>query len=257
MADAAALYALIGAVGGAVVGAGGAVLGPLLLHRRQAAERREALLRQEERERAQQRREEDLLHRQQQFELRVAELDRQAAAERERAAELRERQSAATERSLRMRSTTRTWHLLLLDTFCELRRGWPVDHEAFSEAWHAARDAVNEAFDEALHDGLWFAHARSARFLIRRGSIRRAVARNDHGVDVTTLGEALSSATYTLAECVEAGCPWPENLVARAQAELRHLDVARESLGAHIVGRLAALGVEVERRDPEGGARGG
>ncbi|WP_029381593.1 hypothetical protein [Streptomyces leeuwenhoekii] len=64
---------------------------------------------------------------------------------------------------------------------------------------------------------------------------------------MTTLGAALPSATCTMAECVEAGCPLPGNLVARAQAGLRHLDVARESLGAHIAGRLAALGVEVER----------
>ncbi|MBO8185273.1 hypothetical protein [Streptomyces spirodelae] len=248
MADTAALYGLIGAVGGAVVGAGGAVFGPLLLHRRQAAERQETLLQQEEWERAQQRREEDLQRRQQQFEFRMAEEDRRAAAERERAAEIRARQLAVTERLMRMRSTTRAWHLLLLDTFGELRRGRSVDAEAFSEAWHAARDAVNEAFDEALHDGLWFAHARSARTLIGRGSMGRAVSPTDHGIDVTTLGAALSSATYTIIDCVEAGCPLPEDLAAQAETMLLHLKAARESLGAYIVGRLAALGVEVEHR---------
>ncbi|WP_146132455.1 hypothetical protein [Streptomyces solincola] len=247
MADAAALYALIGAVGGAVVGAGGAVLGPLLLHRRQAAERRETLLRQEERERAQQRREDDLLRRQQEFDLRVAEADRRVAAEREEAAETRARQSAVTDRLRLMRSTTRAWHLLLDDTLGELMRDRPVDHEEFSREWRAARNAVNDAFDAALHDGLWFAHSRAVGTLMGRGSMLQAIRRNDHGVDVTTLGEALSSATYAVTQCVEAGSPLPEELLAQAQAELRQLRVARESLGAHIVGRLAALGVEVER----------
>ncbi|MEU4728904.1 hypothetical protein [Streptomyces sp. NPDC023588] len=37
---------------------------------------------------------------------------------------------------------------------------------------------------------------------------------------------------------------------------LRHLDVAREALAAHIVGRLSALGVEVEHRS-EGHTRDG
>ncbi|WP_159046055.1 hypothetical protein [Streptomyces sp. WM6372] len=256
MADAAALYALIGAVGGAVLGAGGAVLGPLLLHRRQAEERREALLRQEEREQAQQRREEGLLQRQQQFELQVAELDRQAAAGREHALEVRARQLAAMERLKHMRSTTRAWHLLLSDTFHELMTGRPVAAEAFSEAWHAARDAVNESFDEALHDGLWFAHSRSAQLLIGRGSLNRALTRNGHGIDVTTLGQALSSATYTIANCVEAGYPLSEDLIEEARSALRHLNVARESLRAHITGRLASLGVEVDHHLEHSGEDG-
>ncbi|MER5873668.1 hypothetical protein [Streptomyces sp. NPDC002044] len=154
---------------------------------------------------------------------------------------------AATERLKHMRSATGAWHLLLLDTFGDLRRGRSVDSEAFSEAWHAARDAVNEAFGEALHDGLRFAHARSARILTGRGSMNQALTRNGHGLDVTTLGEALSSATYTGTECVEAGCPLPGDLVTQAETMLDHLHVARESLGPHIVGRLATLGVEVER----------
>ncbi|WP_158939250.1 hypothetical protein [Streptomyces sp. NRRL S-87] len=245
MADTAALYALIGAAGGAVVGAAGAVVGPLLLHRRQAAERRETLVRQEEKERAQQRREDELLHRQQQFELRVAELNRQAAEEREQAAERLARQTATTERLNRMRSTTRAWHLLLLDTYAELRDGRPVDPVTYSESWHAARAEVNEAFDEALHDGLWFAHAGSVRTLMRRGSMLRALEANGHGIDATTLGHALSSATHTMTKCVEAGIPLPEDLAERARTELRYLNAAREALGAHIVGRLAALGVDV------------
>jgi hypothetical protein len=251
MADAAALYALIGAVGGSVVGAGGAVLGPLLLHRRQAAERQETIRRQEERERAQQRREDDLIQRQRQFELQVAERDRQAAAERENAAEIGARQSATTERLLRMRATTRAWHLLLQDTHYELWRGQRVDPAAFSAAWHAARDDVNDAFDDALHDGLWFAHSKPARVLIGRGSLHRALEGSDLAVDVTTLGTALSVATDVMTDCVEAGSPLPEDLAAQARSALRQLEVARESLGAFIVGRLAALGVEIERA-PEG-----
>lgn len=247
MADTAALYALIGAVGGAVMGAGGAVLGPLLLHRRQAAERWEALVRQEERERVQQRREEELLQRQHAFELRVAELDRQAAEERETAAERRAAQSVATDRLMRMRATTRDWHLLLSDTFHDVMQGRPVEPEAFTERWHAARSAVNGAFDEALHDGLWFAHAGAVRALLGTGSVMRALTPTDHGVDVTTLGGALASATHVIADCVKAGSPLPEDQVARARTALRRLGVAREALGAHIVGRMAALGMEVER----------
>ncbi|GAA3897567.1 hypothetical protein GCM10022244_04840 [Streptomyces gulbargensis] len=246
MADTAAVYGLIGAVGGAVLGAGGAVLGPLLLHRRQAAERRETLVRQEERERAQQRREDELLRRQQQFELQVAERERQAAEERERAAETHERQRVTTERLNRMRSTTRAWQLLLLDTYDELRNGRPVDRVAFSESWRAARAAVNEAFDEALHEGLWFAHAGAVQTLMsRNASILRALERNDHGIDVTTLGDALSAATYAMTECVEAGIPLPAELAERARSRLEHLSAAREALSAYIVGRLAALGVDV------------
>lgn len=247
MADSAAWFALIGAVGGAVVGAGGAVLGPLMLHRRQAAERREALLRQEERERAQQRREDELLERQQQFESRVAERERATAAQREQAAELAARQTAVTDRLKNMRSTTRAWQLLLNDTLKELWHGRPVDPGAFSEACRAARKAVNEAFDEALHDGLWFAHAGSARTLMRDGSMMQALRRNDHGVDVHALGQALGDATSALSACVEAGCPLPEDLLLEASSQLRHLDLARESLAAYTVGRLVALGVEVER----------
>jgi multidrug efflux pump subunit AcrA (membrane-fusion protein) len=247
MVNSAAWFALIGGVGGAAVGAGGAVLGPLMLHRRQAAERSEALLRQEERERAQQRREDELLDRQQQFELRVAERERATAAERERAAELVARQAAVTDRLKNMRSTTRAWQLLLRDTLEELWHGRPVDRGAFSEACRAARKAVNEAFDEALHDGLWFAHTGSAQTLMSHGSIMRAVTRNDHGVDVHALGQALSDATSAVTACVEAGCPLPEGLLRRANSRLSHLDLARESLNAYIVGRLAALGVEVER----------
>ncbi|MFJ6940400.1 hypothetical protein [Streptomyces sp. NPDC101132] len=247
MADAAALYALIGAVGGAVVGAGGAVLGPLLLHGRQAAERREAALRQEERERVQQRREEDLLQRQRQFELEVAERDRQAAAERETAAETRARQSATTERLLRMRATTRGWQLLLEDTYYELRRGRTVDPEEFSGAWRAARAEVNDAFDEGLHDGLWFAHSQPAQMLIRNSSILRALEPKDHGVDVTRLGTALSYTTHVLTECVEAGPPLADDLAERARSALAQLEEAREALGAFIVGRLGALGVAIER----------
>ncbi|MEV7525949.1 hypothetical protein [Streptomyces sp. NPDC091371] len=254
MADTAAIYALIGAVGGAVFGAGGAVLGPLLLHRRQAAERREALLRQEERERVQQRREDELIERQRQFELRVAELDRQATEERERAAELRTRQTTTTERLNRMRSTTRAWHLLLLDTHFELKAGRPVDPVAFSESWHAARAAVNEAFDDALHDGLWFAHAGAVRTLMRNGSMLRALEANGHGIDATSLGHALSSATHALTQCVEAGLPLPEDVAEQARTELRYLKICREALGAHIVGRLAALGVDVRGRTAADGA---
>ncbi|MFE5722159.1 hypothetical protein [Streptomyces erythrochromogenes] len=246
MADTAALYALTGAVGGAVLATGGAVLGPLLLHRRQAAERQEAHQRQEERERAQQSREDDLRQRQQQFELQVVERDRQAEAERERAADIRARQSATTQRLLRMRATTRAWHLLLLDTHRDLRRGQPVNPEAFSVAWHAARDDVNDAFDDALHHGLWIAHARPARLLAGDG---RALPhrRSDQAIDMTTLGEALIDATDAVTECVEAGCPLPENRAAEARSALTQLEVARESLAAYIVGRLAALGVEMER----------
>ncbi|MEV0530148.1 hypothetical protein AB0I66_42770 [Streptomyces sp. NPDC050439] len=246
MADSAAWFALIGAVGGAVVGAGGAVWGPLVLHRRQAAERSEALLRQEERERAQQRREDELLQRQQQFELRIAERERAAAAERERAAELAVRQTAVTDRLKNMRSTTRAWQLLLNDTLTELWHGRPVEPGAFSEACRAARKAVNEAFDEALHDGLWFAHAGSARTLMGDGSMMQALTPNDHGVDVHALGAALSDATSALTACVEAGCPLPEDLLRQANSRLSHLDLARESLSAYTVGRLAALGVQVQ-----------
>ncbi|MFB6632166.1 hypothetical protein ACFCWY_19935 [Streptomyces sp. NPDC056362] len=245
MADTAAMYALIGAVGGAVLGAGGAVLGPLLLHRRQAEERRESLRRQEERERAQQRREEELVHRQQQFELRVAELDRQATQERERAAEIRERQRVTTERLNRMRSTTRAWHLLLLDTQAELKEGRPVDRVSFVESCQAARAAVNEAFDEALHDGLWFAHAGAIRTLMRHGRVMSALDTTGSGHDATLLGHALSSATYAMKQCVEAGIPLPDDLAERARTEMRSLTDARAALGAHIIGRLAGLGVDV------------
>ncbi|MFE7095887.1 hypothetical protein [Streptomyces erythrochromogenes] len=251
MGDAGAVYALIGAVGGAVVGAGGAVLGPLLLHRRQAEERRETLLRQEERERAQQRREDDLLQRQRQFEMEVVEGERQAAAEREHALDVRVRQTATTERLLRMRSTTRAWQLFLEDTLDELWRGQPVDQEAFSGACRAARAAVNEAFDEALHDGLWFAHAGSAQTLIGRGSMLRAVTRSDHGVDVTMLGAALPTATRAVSDCIGAGCPLPDDLLRSANTALRSVDTGRESLNAYIAGRLTALGIEVVH-SPEG-----
>ncbi|MFH8562072.1 hypothetical protein [Streptomyces sp. NPDC017988] len=159
-----------------------------MLHRRQAVERSGALLRQEER--AQQRREDELPERQQQFELRVAERERATAAERERAAELVARQAAVTDRLKNMRSTTRAWRCFSYDTLEELWHGRPADRGAFSEACRAARKAVNEAFDEALHDGLWFAHTGSAQTLMSHGSMMRAVTRNGHGVDVPALGQA-------------------------------------------------------------------
>ncbi|MFE6840459.1 hypothetical protein ACFVFI_37270 [Streptomyces sp. NPDC057705] len=39
--------------------------------------------------------------------------------------------------------------------------------------------------------------------------------------------------------------PLPPDLAEHAQTKLRYLDAAQEALGAHIVSRLAALGVDV------------
>ncbi|MFI1097893.1 hypothetical protein [Streptomyces sp. NPDC020917] len=262
MADHAALYGLIGAVGGAMLGAGGAVVGPLLLHRRESGERREAERRETDERRETQRREaeerretlrlqEEMAQQQRQFELRVAELERRAESERERTADLRARQEAVTARMARMRAATREWHLVLADAYSTLSRGKPVDPAAFEASWRKARSAVNEAFDEALRDGLWFSHARAFRILAPNSPAIMALTPTDQGIDVTEIGNSLAGATDAVERCVAAGVPLPGELDEPARRELRRLDIARSALTAHIIGRLGALGVSVRLRSDE------
>ena len=221
MADQAALYGLVGAIGGAALGAGAAVVGPMLLHRQQASERRRQEARLEQRELGQ----------------------AQLESERE---ERRSREGLA-QRLINLRATTRSYQELLQETLLTLQSGREVDLGAFEVDLAATHSALNSAFDEALLDGIWFAHAASARFLLARGSMLDALGRGtpvSDRVDVTTLGHTSSHAAYIVAECVKSGVPLGAERSAEAERELVQVKAARGELAAYIKGRLDARNVE-------------
>ena len=225
MADQAALYGLVGAIGGAALGAGAAVLGPMLLHRQQASERRRQEARLEEREQGQ----------------------AQLESERE---ERRNREGPA-QRLISLRATTRSYQELLQETVLALQSGREVDLGVFESDLAAAHSALNSAFDQALLDGIWFAHAKSARFLLARGSMLDALGRGtpvSDRVDVTTLGHTLSDAAFIVAECVRNGVPLAAERSAEAERELVRVGVARAELAAYIKGRLDARSAEITTR---------
>ncbi|MFF3248025.1 hypothetical protein ACFYWY_30840 [Streptomyces sp. NPDC002870] len=222
MADQAALYGLAGAIAGAALGAGAAVFGPMLLHRQQAHERRlqEARLEQREQGQAQ------------------LELDREERRSRE----------GLAQRLINLRATTRSYQELLLQTFLELKSGRAVDPGAFEGNLATAHSALNSAFDEALLDGIWFAHAASAHFLLARGSMLDALGRGtpvDDRVDVTDLGHTLSHAAFTVAECVKNGVPVTAERNAEAEQALGQVEAARAELAAYIKGRLDARSADL------------
>ncbi|MET7715158.1 hypothetical protein [Streptomyces sp. NPDC005407] len=222
MADQAALHGLVGAIGGAALGAGAVVFGPMLRHRQQGSERRlqEARLEQREQGQAQ------------------LELDREERRNRE----------GLAQRLINLRATTRSYQELLLETLLELKSGREVDPGAFEGNLAAAHSALNSAFDEALLDGIWFAHAASANFLLARGSMLDALGRGtpvDDRVDVTTLGRTLSHAAFTVAECVKNGVPVSAERNAEAEQALGRVEAARAESAAYIKGRLDARSADL------------
>lgn len=223
MADQAALYGLVGAIGGATLGAGAAVFGPMLLHRQQASERRlqEARLEQREQHQSQ------------------LELDREERRDRE----------GLAQRLINLRATTRSYQELLLETLLELKSGREVDPGAFDGNLAAAHSALNSAFDEALLDGIWFAHAASASFLLARGNMLDALGSRGtpvgDRVDVTDLGHTLSHAAFTVSECVKNGVPVSAERNTEAEQALGRVEAARAELAAYIKGRLDARSADL------------
>ncbi|MFF1418381.1 hypothetical protein [Streptomyces sp. NPDC058280] len=201
MADNAALFGLIGAVGGAALGAGAAVIGPMLLHRQQARLHRDEVGRTEERE------------------------DREAL----------------TRRLINVRASTRNYPGFLARSYREISGGNRVSPEVFESDFEAIHSELNSAFDEALLDGIWFAHARAANFLIERSPLLTALGHNVPGrVDATTLGHHLIAASDLVRACIEHGPPIPEGMRRETEAAPVELEVARDELVAYIKGRLNA-----------------
>ncbi|MEV0443748.1 hypothetical protein AB0I84_22665 [Streptomyces spectabilis] len=62
---------------------------------------------------------------------------------------------AEIERIVRLRTSTREWHELLIDAFDKLKMGVVPEADGFEAGVAAARREVSEAVDAVLHDGLW------------------------------------------------------------------------------------------------------
>lgn len=225
MVDHAALYGLIGAVSGAALGGGAAVIGPMLLHGRQADERREQALRVDQRERELAQREEEW--RQRQFQ---QEKDHEQKTDRE----------ALIRRLINVRASTRGYQELLMENYWSLARGSRISLADFETALAAAHQALNSAFDEVLLDGVWFAHARPFRFFAPRGAFLRGGAPRGQGIDVTALGESLMRAGQLVAACIEQGPPIPDSLLRETEQALNNVQTERDELVVYLKGWIDA-----------------
>jgi hypothetical protein len=198
----------------------------MLLHRRQARERLAQETRLEQREQEQARRDEEWRSRQLQLEI-----------DRDR----RNEHQALIRRLIAMRATTRDLEAFLATTLQALVDGQRVSRSDFDV--HQLRTALNSAFDEALLDGLWVAHAGGLGFFaFPDGSLLAMQERMnpEQGVDVSELGRWLYIAIRCVRECVEHRRPIPAEKLQQAKQALCDASTARAALVAYIQGRLDA-----------------
>ncbi|MFH8520369.1 hypothetical protein ACH4CE_35935 [Streptomyces gelaticus] len=233
MSDQAALYGLIGAIAGATLGGGAAVIGPLVLHRRQAGERAEQSVRIEQRERELAEREEEW--RQRQF---------QQEANRERKAD----REALIRRLINVRASTRSYQEFLTKIHRTLSEGAQVRLEDFEAELAVVHTSLNSAFDEVLLDGIWFAHAGAVRFLNPRGSMLTALGSNgvpqDQRIDATALGHSLMHAIDLIESSIKGGHPISEDSRRETERALEAVTAARDELVVYVKGRIDAQWVE-------------
>ncbi|MFB7655891.1 MULTISPECIES: hypothetical protein [unclassified Streptomyces] len=233
MSDQAALYGLIGAIAGATLGGGAAVIGPLVLHRRQASERAAQAVRIEQRERELAEREEEW--RQRQFQ---QEVNRERKADHE----------ALVRRLINVRASTRNYSEFLTKIHRTLSEGGQVGLEDFEAELAAVHTSMNSAFDEVLLDGIWFAHAGAASFLNPRGSMLAATGGagtpQAQRIDATALGHSLISAIDSIKSSIKGGRPIPEDSRRETERALEDVTAARDELVVYLKGRIDAQWVE-------------
>ncbi|WP_125493027.1 hypothetical protein [Streptomyces sp. WAC 04229] len=143
-------------------------------------------------------------------------------------------------RVIGIRASTRNYLEFLENAYRKLTSGTPVDLEVFEDGFTVVHLALNSAFDEALLDGIWMAHARQSSFLIsRRGSMNSAVGGGRGvAVDATNLGNRLIDARELVESCVRNGPPISDELCMDAERALRAAVAARDELIAEIKARL-------------------
>lgn len=230
------IFTIIGTLGGAALGATAALTAPLLLHRRQARERLEQEARLTQREQEQAQREEEWRRRELQLEI-----DRDNDRNRE----------AMTRRLIKMRATTREFQEFLTKTFITIADGGAIGLDEFESGLDGVHAALNSAFDEALLDGLWFAHAREAVFLTHPipgttplHGVLAAMSSKDTGVNATDLVGKLMEASSLVRQCAKEGPPIPDELRTETERALFGSITAREALVAYIQERLDTHGPE-------------
>ncbi|MFE6904012.1 hypothetical protein ACFVFJ_45655 [Streptomyces sp. NPDC057717] len=226
MADSAAIYGLVGAVGGALIGAGGAVYGPLLLHRRTSQH-------QQEQSRAQEtmRRSED-----------------QAV-----------RKDAEVARIINVRATLGGWIGLLQAAFEDLEAGCSVDIDHFDEAIANAREEAGKAIDQALVDGMWISglaqptvwHDAPNRFEEQRLSYQEQTEREEQsdgeyrwspgGGQWPRIIEAFDLGTRVLRRGLTQGSLDDEDLREEVESAMSRVFDARLRLSNHLLVRLEQI----------------
>ncbi|GAA3918517.1 hypothetical protein GCM10022244_29680 [Streptomyces gulbargensis] len=139
---------------------------------------------------------------------------------------------------IRLRSGTRAWQDLLEEAWAELRAGRPVDAGRLAQACGQARQAVNDAFDEGLYEGLWWTHPRQHNVLAPELRIPSHPRFRNNGWDITDLGDALAYTTSVLVEAAHHGPPLTGELQRKATAAFTALRAARNELAAHILNHL-------------------
>jgi len=145
-----------------------------------------------------------------------------------------------------IRASTRGYQDILTKHYQLLTSGTQVGIEDFENDLAVAHSELNSAFDEALVDGVWFAHARQASFLIPpSSSILPAVGGlRGQGIDTTVLVDALREAADLVRACVNGESPIPESLRGETEQALAEVEAARGELVVYIKGRVDGLSVE-------------
>jgi hypothetical protein len=242
----AALYGLLGAIGGAIITAAAAYWGPIQAQRRAnaaAAEQArlsreaEAAARAEELARAEVVRE------------RAEQVARHRARERERdfgaenARRLKAaRQHDAIERIIRVRTTNRVWCQTLGRYLEDLRAGRIVQVEDFDKDMRQDREDAQRAIDATIHDG----------FQVRQttGS-PRLDPRNTVGSKASPSAVALNRATEALRAAILAPQPLPTDHLAVLDRLLADAEAARAALTVVLWDYLERLGTGCHYDEPD------
>jgi hypothetical protein len=223
----AALYGLLGALGGALITAVAAYWGPLQAQRRAtvaAAEQAwlargaESAARAEERARAEdERARADAVARH-----RAQERQREFAAENARR-EAREHQHAAMDRIIRVITTNREWCQTLGKYLEDLRTGRIVQVEDFDRDVRDDRRAAQSAIDGTIRDG----------FRVRqteRSPSPRVPPEETVGSKASPSAIALNQATEALRAAILAAQPLPEGRLAELDGVVAEAEDARRTL---------------------------
>ncbi|WP_369393361.1 hypothetical protein AB5J72_41795 [Streptomyces sp. CG1] len=215
------LYGLAGALGGSLIAGVAAYWGPLQAQRHALARSRE--------EGEQNRRDAEAL--------------RVRVEQREVEERARVRREAATERIIRVRTTTRAWSQLLERYLQDLRHGRSVSVSEFDAAVHAARTEAHSAIDSAMDDGLRVllpqtrGHSRYRQPEFGFDELHRTHVRPE--LQSTTV--ALNDAMSLMREAILGGGAVPQDRIEELQVALAEADDARHELTLFLMDRLERI----------------